>query len=226
MIDQVRVSRFSDAPWMTKKDHSFTIGGAGGICSWLLLFLSRINIHKKLYVYEFDTIDETNLAGQFFSTNQVGLLKTEAIRNNMYEFSGTSNMDVLGRYNADDPITDIVLCGFDNMKARKDMFEKWKKSSTRELFIDGRMIMEDGQVYAVVPGKEEEYEKTLFDDSELADARCSMKATTHSGAHIASIMVAILTNYISNQYFYKDYVREVPFSYTFSFVPMLIEVNV
>lgn len=227
MRDKIAVSRFSDAPWMQSRTHTFTVGGAGGISSWLLLFLSRIDIHQRIYLYEFDTVDETNLAGQIFHRGQVGMLKSEAIKAVMNMFSdNSSNIDVLGRYHPGDPVSDIVICGFDNMKARKDMFEQWKKSPTKEIFIDGRMIMEDGQIYAVTPGKEERYEATLFDDSELADARCSMKATTHSGAHIASVMIAILTNYISNRCYYKDYVRDVPFSYTFSFVPMLFEVNV
>lgn len=88
-----------------------------------------------------------------------------------------------------------------------------------------RMLMEDGQIYAVVKGQEEAYEKTLFDDSELAKEACSMKGTSHCGAHTSSIMLAILNNYLANTHYHKDYIREVPFSYVFSFMPFLVEIN-
>ena len=226
MREKEQISRFSDAPWMQKIDHVLTVGGAGGIGSWLLLFLSRASFYKEIYLYEMDTIDQTNLAGQFFHKGQIGLMKSDAIRNNMEMFSNYSSMNILGKFEPGSMVSPICLCGFDNMKARRDMFNAWKELPDRELYIDGRLLMEDGQVYAVTKGKEKQYEATLFDDSELADAKCSMKATTHSGAHIASIMMAVLTNYLSNAYYYHDYVREVPFSYIFSFVPMLIEVDV
>lgn len=88
-----------------------------------------------------------------------------------------------------------------------------------------RMIFEDGQIYAVTKGKEKEYEETLFSDEEVKDGACSLKATTHTGAHIASLMIAILNNYFANKKFGED-IYVVPFSYIFSFPSLLIETNV
>lgn len=227
MRNQVYSSRFSDAPWLFEEDNKpvVTVGGAGGISSWLLLFLSRTANYQQIYLYEDDSIDETNMAGQFFSKNQIGSKKDTAIRMNMNLFSDYSNVTTLGRYEKG-IVSPIVLSGFDNMKARKEMFEQWKSMEDRELYMDGRLIFEDGQIYTVTKGNEERYEETLFDDEEVKDAQCSMKATTHTGAHIASVMLAILNNYYANKYHYKDYIREVPFSYIFSFAPLLIEIDV
>lgn len=226
MRNQVFSSRFSDAPWLLKDKPDITVGGAGGISSWVLLFLSRTANYNRIYLYEDDVIDDTNMAGQFFSTTQIGQSKASAIMANMSLMSNYANVDVLGRFEEDSMVTPIVISGFDNMKARKDMFEAWKKLDNREIFIDGRMIFEDGQIYTVTKGNEERYEATLFNDDELAPAACSLKATTHTGAHIASIMIAILNNYLANVYFYKYPMRDVPFSYIFSFPPLLVELNV
>lgn len=224
MRNQVYSSRFSDAPWILKDDKPIiTVGGAGGIGSWLLLFLSRTANYENIILYEYDEIDETNMAGQFFNTKQIGGNKAGAISENMKLFSDYSKMDVLGRFEEGGIVTPYVINGFDNMKARRDMFEAWKKLDDREIFIDGRMIFEDGQVYAVTKGNEDKYEETLFDDTDVLDGACSMKATTHTGAHIASVMLAIFNNYLANKFYYKDDIREVPFSYIFSFAPFIFE---
>lgn len=226
--NKVYQSRFSDAPWLFEENKrpDITVGGAGGISSWFLLFLSRTDNYKTIYLYEDDTIDETNMAGQFFQINQIGQSKSSAIKLLMSTFSDSDRINSLGKYDEGDPLTPITITGFDNMKARKDMFEKWKYMSDREIFIDGRMIFEDGQIYCVTKGQEERYEKTLFSDDEVKDEACSMKATTHTGAHIASLMMAFLNNYFTNKYFYEDNIRLVPFNYTFSFPPLLIETDV
>ena len=226
-MTNVTRARFSDAPWVFKDNKpEFTVGGAGGIGSWLMLFLSRAGNYSRIYLYEKDRIDETNMAGQFFSPSQINTTKVKAITDNMKLFSNYTCVDSLGELDKSSPVTPITLLGFDNMKARKEMFETWKSLDDREIFIDGRMVMEDGQIYSITKGKEKKYEETLFSDEEIVDAACSLKATTHCGAHVASIMISILNNYLANTYYYKDYIREVPFKYIFSLVPMTVEVYV
>lgn len=220
-------SRFSDAPWLLKENLPIiTVGGAGGIGSWLLLFLSRTRNYSKVYVYEHDIIEETNIAGQFFSPDQIGLSKGLAVARNIKEFSDYTNITTFGKFEEDSFVSPITFSCFDNMLARKFMFEKWKSLENRELYIDGRMLFEDGQVYTVTKENQDKYEATLFDDKDLPNVACSMKATTHCGAHIASVMLASLNNYLANTYFYKDYIREVPFKYEFSLTHLFFNIDV
>lgn len=220
-------ARFSDAVWKLDDDKKPTIvvGGAGTIGSWLMLFLSRTRNYSSLYLYETDSVDETNIAGQFFSPDQIGLTKHKAIDDNIRRFSGYRGSDCLGRYNSGDAVGPIVMVGYDNMKARKEMFDAWKTYPNREVFIDGRMSMENGQVYTVIKGEEERYEKTLFSDEEVPAQTCSLKSTTHCGAHIASVMIASLNNYLANKHHYEDYIREIPFKYEFSFASFTMIVD-
>lgn len=131
-----RQSRFSDAAWYQAGPQSIIIGGAGGIGSWVSLFLGRIG--HELYIYDDDIIDETNMAGQLYSTMQIGLNKAEATAYNVFAFCGTKP-SVLGRYTEEDGFANpIMFSCFDNMAARKLMFEKWAAQEDREVFVDGR----------------------------------------------------------------------------------------
>ena len=211
-------TRFKDCEWYSEDYPEVAIGGVGGIGSWLSLFLSRIGVPMKLY--DFDTIDYTNMAGQLFSPQQIGTPKVVAAKWNAQYFSGE---DVVisdgGIYDYQD-LPPIVFSAFDNMKVRRAMFNKWKSQHVEKgrrigqpaAFIDGRMSVESYQIYIVQPNLEscEKYERELFHDNEVADPVCSMKATSHVGAEIGSKMTQAFTNVISNHNMGFD-IRELPF---------------
>ena len=54
------------------------------------------------------------------------------------------------------------------------------------------------------------FEEHLFEDSDVEEQACSMKATSHCGAMTAGTMVAVFNNYITNV-IRKTNFREVPF---------------
>ena len=200
--------RFSGADWYDSEGRDIVVGGAGGIGSWVCLFLSRIG--HTLYIYDNDTIDESNMAGQFYGIKQIGLNKAVATMENIVTFSGANDGEVSGLYDQDSETSPIVFSCFDNMSARKLMFEKWAAQDDREIFIDGRMLAEVGMVYAVEKGNEEAYRTQIFGDNEVQEADCSFKATSHCGGLIGSMMVSALNNYISNKNNGAD-IRVVPF---------------
>lgn len=213
---EAKHGRFSDLSWYDPNE-VIIIGGQGGIGSWLSLFLSRAGY--ELYLYDDDIIEEHNIGGQLYSTNRLGQNKADAMNSICREFSGNHSIYTLGRYTEDSETSDIVFSCFDSMKARKDLFNNWKQQDNRKMFIDGRMMAEGFQIYAVTPGKEEEYEATLFDDSEIAEQPCSAKATSHCGAIIAGMMMGIFTNNQSNIKL-GFYHRDVPFKTTFE-IPLM-----
>ncbi len=217
--------RFGDAPW-SKTPYRLFILGAGGIGSWLTLLLSRIT--SQITVADYDEISDSNIGGQLYKPSDIGLLKTDSIRRTVADFSATSvrNMtltlsDTSSFYAGS--FSGIFSC-VDNMKTRKLLFEFWKKeyasrkvrdagSNTEFFFMDGRMSAESFEVFFVranAPETIEKYEKTLFDDNEIADEPCSFKATSHTGAMIASVMTALYTNHVANVLQDVD-IRETPF---------------
>ena len=202
-----RSVRFSDASWY-RPGIDVIIGGAGGIGSWLSLFLGRQECN--IYLYDDDTIDETNLGGQLYSTNMIGKTKAGATAELVKSFAG-KDIDIMGKYDDASVTCPAVFACFDNMASRKLMFEKWAEFPKKQIFIDGRMLAENFQIIAVTSDTIEKYrEEELFEDSEVEEERCSMKATSHCGAMIAGYMVSVFNNYVAN-ILEKGNFREVPF---------------
>lgn len=212
-------SRFKDAVWF-KPEYHITIGGIGSIGSWLALFMGRIV--DNINIYEMDVIEEHNLSGQLYPKNHVGLTKLASIRRTLSEFSPQSRIRGNGEFQLESPVTPICFSCFDSMKARRLMFEQWKKDDNRMVFIDGRLTAEDFWVYTVIPGREEEYEKMLFSDDEVDDLPCSFKSTTHISSMLASYMVNMYTNYITNVV-YKDDIASLPFEIVYNAPLNLLE---
>lgn len=194
--------RFKDALW-AKNKKNIIIGGAGGIGSWTSLFLSRCG--HEIHIYDFDTVDPVNIAGQFYSTDVLGENKVDAIAKLVHLFSNENVLCYNEKYTEESLVEDIMISGFDNMAARKVMFDNWKKDATEDsLFIDGRMSAESYDVFFVTINDIEEYEKTLFDDSEVEEAVCSYKTTTHNCASLASDIVYGLNIWLNNKVYGED----------------------
>lgn len=220
-MENQQYNRFKDAPWFPERDEHVMIGGSGGIGSWLTFFLTKAGF--KPTVYDFDIIEEHNLGGQLFRQDDVNDTKVNAIYKIIKEFCGQEINTFTDRITVNSSTHYFMFSTFDNMQARKDLFEVWKRSipncPVTPIFIDGRLLMEQLQIFCITPDKIEEYEREhLFDDSEVEDAPCTMRQTSHSAAMIASHMTAFFTNHITNIY-ERDNIREVPFYYEY-FIPV------
>lgn len=224
-MSQQQFNRFKDAAWFPKENETVMIGGAGGIGSWLTIFLARAGFVP--IVYDFDLIEEHNLGGQLFRKEDIGTNKVHALQKIVSEFSNQNITTISEKITEDSPSHHFCFSAFDNMKARKDLFEVWKRSITNcpvtPIFIDGRLEMEQLQIFCVTPDNISEYEKQLFDDSEVEDAPCTMKQTSHSAGMIASLMTAFFTNHMTNIY-EREVVRDVPFYHEF-FIPLALTNN-
>jgi molybdopterin/thiamine biosynthesis adenylyltransferase len=203
----IKKSRFRDADWFERLDKFTTpivIGGAGGIGSWLTLLLSRvINPNTNIYLYDFDSVEEINIAGQLYKTSQIGKYKVDAVSVVVREFSGYNKIVIQNeKYTKNSLASPVMFSAFDNMQARKDMFNNWKKEAysnplISSIFIDGRLLAEQLQVFFVTPDRIPLYEKYLFDDKEIPDQSCSYKQTSHFAAAIAAKMIQGFTNWLA-----------------------------
>lgn len=221
--------RFKDASWYPNKKQVFTlIGGAGGIGSWLALFLARAGFIP--YVFDADTVDPHNIGGQLYKTDNIDELKVTALSNLIHDFAGTTIRVDNGWYGETSMTSKFTFAAFDNMKARKLMYDKWLKSlpedetaRTEYIFIDGRLLAEQLQIFTIRGNDKksmEEYSRVhLFDDSAVEDGPCSLRQTTHVAALIASMMTSIFINHYDNVNAKRD-IRTVPFRYEY-YTPML-----
>ena len=221
--DTSQQSRFKDAPWFPKNNEICLVGGAGGIGSWLCFFLTKIGF--KVNVYDFDTVEDHNLGGQLFQQKDIGKAKVNAIASIIDDFCGSRLSTFNERITSTTPHHYYSFSAFDNMEARRTLFMNWKQSwgSVDDIrvpiFIDGRLEIEQLQIFCVTPANADKYEREhLFHDSAVEEAPCTMKQTSHTAAMIGSLMSAFFTNHITNVYL-GETLREVPFYYEFV-VPM------
>ena len=161
-----------------------------------------------------------------FSSNQVSLRKVYAAQEVIRYFSSTYCNVVPHRITNTTNIYDkIVICGFDNMEARKILYhmegQQWLQNYPLNdhgefffLFIDGRMNAEEFQIFSIIGNDDynmKRYEEEfLFSDDEVAPAVCSYKQTTYCASMIASFIINSLVNFLSNQNL-ENMPRQVPF---------------
>ena len=121
---------------------------------------------------------------------------------------------------------DIVITGFDNMEARKIVFEKWMSSHSKVL-IDGRLAAEKLQIYCIC--KDDKYHineyknNALFDDGEATPEICSYKQTSHMASMIASFICNLITNYIEVSK--VEFIRELPYFIEYNAITMQLTKN-
>lgn len=203
--------RFSGAPWYKEiQNCRCIIGGCGGIGSHLAFQLARMQ-PKYMYIYDPDKIEAVNMAGQLFRINNIGELKVNAIWNFCNKYANYRSLDVYARkinnetffpsYTND--ISVFYFSCFDNMKARKIMYNLWKKhydDGEQVILIDGRLSFDTLQVFYVDGHNHEKYQQEyLFSDEEADATVCSMKQTTFMASMIASFMVNIVVTYLTNK---------------------------
>lgn len=220
MLDEFSVEpqfgRVKGAPWfepMYKRE--VMVLGQGGIGSWVSLLLARAGC--DLYTFDMDRFEEHNMTGQLIVKDAIGMNKAIAVAEMIELFSPSTDVTVNGEYTEESFTSNVVICGFDNMKARKIAFQKWKYAyeGVKEAFFqDGRLLAEQLQIFNI-PGDRidliEQYEKEhLFDDAEVDEADCTFKQTSHVAAIIAGMMVGFLTNWVTNVEKGKN-IRQVPF---------------
>lgn len=210
LLQNDQTLRFSSADWFEKiKEQEVVLAGLGGIGSWCALLLSRLDI-RYLTLYDDDTVDSVNLAGQFYRKNQIKAYKVSAISTAIHEYSNYYNCNACTKkFDISSAASRIMICGFDNMTARKVFYRRWLYNLNKYpsianecLFIDGRLSADTFQVLCIkgddIYNRKRYEEKFLFDDSEADETICSFKQTSFMANMIASYMVNLFVNFISN----------------------------
>lgn len=210
LVDE-STSRFSGAEWFNEIQKArIIIAGIGGIGSNVAFQIARM-IPANLTLYDDDNVEMVNMAGQLFSTNDIGVAKVDAIANMIYNYTSIRQvLAIQDKFTSDKEPGDIMICGFDNMRARATFFSSWVghiKDKTEEerkkcLYLDGRLSMDTLQILCITGDDDyniERYKKEfLFADSRADATVCSMKQTTYLACMIGSLMTNLFTNFIAN----------------------------
>ena len=205
--------RFSDAEWFNKvQEKVIVLAGVGGIGSNMAVILAKLN-PSAIYIFDDDFVESFNLAGQFYSNEDIGKPKVEALAASVNKYTNYSSIFALNRrfMPGEEVVADIMICGFDNMRARKDFFAAWKSHvitlpEERKkdcLFIDGRLTADEFQIFCIT-GVDNFYmddyvNNYLFNDYEAQRETCSYKQTGFLADMIGAFMVNLVVNFCANQ---------------------------
>lgn len=227
LVDEA-TSRFSSAIWYQKiQEKRIVLAGVGGIGSYVGFLLARMK-PSALFIFDPDTVETANMSGQLYGRSDIGVSKVSALSRMITTYTDFGSVyAVPERFNADNQGTDIMICGFDNMEARKTFFSKWlehvnsKPENERGdcLYIDGRLAAEEFQVLCIKGDDTYNIERYknefLFSDKDADETICSYKQTTFMANMIASFMVNLFVNFVANQC-NPLIERDLPFYTTYS----------
>lgn len=236
LVDEA-TSRFSGAIWYSAiQSKTITLAGVGGIGSYVGFLLARLK-PAGLYLYDPDIVEQANMSGQLYGSGDLGQAKVSSLHRMLQVYANYYNsVAYQERFTAESEATDIMICGFDNMEARKLFFDKWfehvgnKPEGERSkcLFIDGRLAAEEFQVFAIQGNDERaivEYKnRWLFSDAVADETICSYKQTTFMANMIASVMVNLFVNFVANEC-NPIIDRDVPFMTQYSADTMYFKVE-
>lgn len=231
IVENDVVARFQGAPWFKEMQKcACYIGGCGGIGSHLVFQLSRMHPYA-INIWDDDRVEAVNMAGQFFSNKELHYYKSVAAQIMADTFSDyqtinafTSKITASSYMNlpikntfTEAPYAIFFSC-FDNMEARKVLFDRWYQYATtggasESVFIDGRLGFDTLQVFFITLENAQTYkDRYLFSDKEADATVCSMKQTTFMAAMIASIMINTLIVYLTNKAIKDEDLKvDVPF---------------
>lgn len=237
LVDEA-TSRFSSAIWYDNiKKKTVTLAGVGGIGSYVGFLLARMK-PAFMFIYDDDIVEAVNMSGQLYGQSDLGRPKVFALAGMIRNYAGYGNVFAMTeRFTNESEASDIMICGFDNMAARRLFFNKWvnhvqsKPEEERKncLFIDGRLAAEEFQILCIKGDDEYNINRYnnefLFSDAEADVTICSYKQTTFCANMIASYMVNLFVNFCANQC--EPIIdRDLPFLTTYNAETMYLKTEI
>lgn len=238
---ELNTSRFSSAIWYNKvQEKVITIAGLGGIGSYVYYLLTRMQ-PSFITIYDPDVVEAVNMSGQLYSKEDLGKYKTQAMLDMAHNYSNYYRTGAFAEpFTSTSSATSIMICGFDNMEARKTFFNSWMKyvelrpASEQKhcLFIDGRLAAEEFQVFCI--RGDDKYNinryanEFLFSDSEADETICSYKQTSFMANMIGSIIINLFVNFCANDLEDEEkplLERDLPFLTTYDASSMMFITN-
>jgi hypothetical protein len=181
--------------------------GVGGIGSHLALSLSRTG--ARLFLYDDDIFDDQN-GGQVMFCEDIGVEKTQAIKDTISGYSPDCEVETFGKYTRSSETGKIVICGPDDITVRRMAFEKWA-AYVRTLsdmdrkhcfFQDGRLLAEQYQIFNIAGDDDARmdryYNEYLAGIHNPHKPKCTAQQTEYMAKSIAGRMMVYLTNWLTN----------------------------
>ena len=185
------------------------IVGAGGIGSVAALSLAKVGA-SEFILYDDDVVERHNVANQMLSAGEgsMGIYKVADLGGIIKDFGGDhiAVTPVARRVGENFPLQiehgkrNVVICGPNNMEARKQIWGEVKGDPAVIGWVEGRMAARAFRVYAVDPcGPEDKivrYDETLYSTDEAENLPCSDRAVFHTNLILAGVITEMVRRFV------------------------------
>lgn len=161
--------------------------GVGATGSWLVLQLAKLGL-DNITVWDFDIVEEHNIANQLYEKADIGKLKVDALATHVKNQTG---LDLKVKYTRFEGqrLTGFVYLMIDTMAGRKEIWERSiKNKSAVKHLVEPRMGLDEARVYNVSPldvTQQKGYEACWYPDDEAEVSAC--------GTSVSVVTTALLT---------------------------------
>ena len=175
--------------------HVIGIGAMGSRVAELLI---RLGI-PKIHIWDFDTVEDKNIANQVYLHHHIGMKKTDALEELLKDINPQVEVVKHGAY-SNQPLGGYVFLNVDSIELRHKIASDNRMNPNIKAMFDCRMRLEDAQSYAAKWDDEEQKNLFInsmdFTDDEAKDATpVSACGTTLS---VASTVVSTAAFTVSN----------------------------
>ncbi len=193
--------------------------GAGGIGSWAALALAKMGC-PNITVIDFDTIEDHNVATQFYKESQIGMEKVEALKENILDYTGIEIIPIPTKWEVVFNVEDfqehikesIVISAVDSLVTRRKLFKFFMKTGIKPYtYLDARMGGELFRMFSVdwfIPETVDKYTSKLFSKTKAHKEACTERAISYntflSGAMIAHAVKNIVKDKQISSEIYVD----------------------
>ena len=141
-MDLNKSREFFDPSKVRDKCH---VIGCGSIGSNVVELLVRYGI-TDITIWDFDEVEPHNLANQIFDTSDIGVKKTEALKNKMTLINPDVKISIKEKYEHNILSGYVFMC-VDNIEIRQDIFDSNVNNPNINAMFDFRTTLLEGQCY-------------------------------------------------------------------------------
>lgn len=189
----INISRHKDVIDTSKIKTPIHIIGAGATGSRLFASLVELGF-TDISIYDFDEVENHNLANQLFLYEDIGKLKVEALRDWAraklgHELEGLNFIDA-ALPDSNYPLAGTVFLLTDTMTSRREIYDACLKDNF-EVYrvIETRMASSYGNIYMFNPHVDgDKWLETLIDDDDAETSACGTSISVGSTASIIANM--------------------------------------
>ncbi len=186
-VDPLRhLSVFSPSKFGSRR---VDVVGAGATGSRVVPSLAKLGI-QNIHCWDFDVVEEHNVANQIFGIGDIGKLKVEALAEVVKRDTGAEIQVHAEKVDGSQSLGEVVFLLTDTMESRKQIWTRALKFKLRtQLVVETRMGADNGRVYALNPNKPghiREWERTLYDDAEAEISACGASVSVGPTAEVIS----------------------------------------